>query len=291
MRIPTRRLPFQQNPSTMPSLPEVLCPICEAPLTRLAGSFHCPQRHCFDVAKEGYLSLLHGTDKGMVRGDDADMIRARLRAHQLPPYLGLAQALAGLCAPLAPGASVLDLGCGDGFFLRQFCLDTPVSLEAVGLDVSREAVARAAKLHREAFYLRADAVLRKLPFPSGHFDCLLSVFAPRPEAEIHRVLKPGGLWAVVTAAPEHLGELRAHLPLAAIGTEKLSEAISSGFALRRQESFRQSQELGREDLAAVIGMSPSVHRLRRERGPGWADSLPESLRLTFSFELSLLTPV
>ena len=29
------------------------CPICAAPLTREGRTYTCPNRHCYDVAKEG----------------------------------------------------------------------------------------------------------------------------------------------------------------------------------------------------------------------------------------------
>ncbi len=34
------------------------CPLCHQPLLREKNSYICPQRHQFDMAKEGYVNLL-----------------------------------------------------------------------------------------------------------------------------------------------------------------------------------------------------------------------------------------
>ena len=34
------------------------CPLCHAPLSRGDNHYSCPQRHQFDLAKEGYVNLL-----------------------------------------------------------------------------------------------------------------------------------------------------------------------------------------------------------------------------------------
>lgn len=34
------------------------CPLCASPLHREERSYTCPNGHCFDVAKEGYVHLL-----------------------------------------------------------------------------------------------------------------------------------------------------------------------------------------------------------------------------------------
>jgi hypothetical protein len=42
------------------------------------------------------------------------------------------------------------------------------------------------------------------------------------------------------------------------------------------------------DLVALIKMSPSVHRLRREFGDRWGERVPGELNVTFSFSVTLL---
>ncbi len=102
-------------------------------------------------------------------------------------------------ASLGEGARVLDAGCGAGHTAVAFaaiadqviaCDFTPAMLQQV------EALAR----EREATNVRAQlADVESLPFPSRHFDLIVSRYSAhhwlRPEralAEFMRLLKPGG---------------------------------------------------------------------------------------------------
>ncbi len=77
-----------------------------------------------------------------------------------------------LVAP-APGASILDVGCGTGYFTRRFALDGhPVT--GLDPDPSMLEVARAHRTAGEG-YVRGDA--GALPFKDGEFDCCISVTA------------------------------------------------------------------------------------------------------------------
>jgi len=51
------------------------CPLCHQPLSREKNSYICPQRHQFDMAKEGYVNLLPVQHKrSRDPGDSAEMM-------------------------------------------------------------------------------------------------------------------------------------------------------------------------------------------------------------------------
>lgn len=77
--------------------------------------------------------------------------------------------LAQLC-PM-PGATVLDAGCGTGYFTRQL---TRAGLRVTGIDSDRAAIAYAQR-HAAAdeTYLVGDA--RALTFPDRHFDYVVAM--------------------------------------------------------------------------------------------------------------------
>ena len=51
------------------------CPLCHAPLSRSDNHYSCPQRHQFDLAKEGYVNLLPVQFKrSRDPGDSAEMM-------------------------------------------------------------------------------------------------------------------------------------------------------------------------------------------------------------------------
>jgi SAM-dependent methyltransferase len=97
---------------------------------------------------------------------------------------------------IAPPGRVLDLGCGLGVELAELASR---GFEAVGVDVSSEAIARARQLHSRVDFQVADVL--SLPFQSDSFDVLLDrgcfhyIAEPdrrRYETEAWRVLRPGG---------------------------------------------------------------------------------------------------
>lgn len=98
---------------------------------------------------------------------------------------------------LAPGASVLDLGCGVGSTAQ--LLASEMGLRVTGIDLSGANVARAQREVSDAAITFVQADAHRLPFADNTFDgvigeCVLSLFADEGQAleEIHRVLKPGG---------------------------------------------------------------------------------------------------
>jgi 2-polyprenyl-3-methyl-5-hydroxy-6-metoxy-1,4-benzoquinol methylase len=100
---------------------------------------------------------------------------------------------------LEPGQSILDIGCGPGFWVRQFCR---MGLEVSACDLSTTAI-NLTKKSLEIFDLIADVQegnAEDLPYDNEAFDLIncQGVIHHTPDTEkcIHeffRVLKPGGL--------------------------------------------------------------------------------------------------
>ncbi len=94
---------------------------------------------------------------------------------------------------LAPGARLLDLGCGPGHSLAFLS----ASFRVYGLDANEAMLAQAGVRAPQAALVRAQA--ESLPFEDGSFDgvlaeCVLSLCVQQEAvlAEIRRVLRPGG---------------------------------------------------------------------------------------------------
>ncbi|SRT50608.1 23S rRNA methyltransferase A [Shigella sonnei] len=91
------------------------CPLCHQPLSREKNSYICPQRHQFDMAKEGYVNLLSVQHKrSRDPGDSAEMMQARRAFLDAGHYQPLRDAIvAQLRERLDDKATaVLDIGCG-----------------------------------------------------------------------------------------------------------------------------------------------------------------------------------
>ncbi len=73
-----------------------------------------------------------------------------------------------------PGATLLDVGCGTGYFTRRFAQDA--NLRVTGVDPDRDWLDYArAHGHPNEVYVAGDA--RELPFPDASFDFVVSVTA------------------------------------------------------------------------------------------------------------------
>jgi 23S rRNA (guanine745-N1)-methyltransferase len=263
----------------------LVCPHCRAVLVPAEKSYRCAKGHSFDLAKEGYLSLLQGRQKGEGRGDSKAMILARDRVHRAGVFAPLVAALTALKFETPP-SRVLEIGCGEGFFLSHV-IRTHQGATSYGLDLSVDAVKLAAKTLKQSLILRAD-LLQPLPFADDSLDLVQSIFAPRPLAEIRRVLRPGGQALFVYPQPDHWHELRAFVPLAGIGEDKLIASDLTGFAPASSREVQEQRDLSHAQLVDLVEMSPSIHRLTRE-GASWQTRLPAQLTATLSVRVALFT--
>ena len=108
---------------------------------------------------------------------------------------------------VAPGAAVLDVATGTGLVLRALTAQGGVRpLRTAGVDVSPGMVEVARRHLPDATLVVADA--RRLPFPDASFDLVTAcetVYFWEPArafAEIARVLRPGGTFAVFLEASD-----------------------------------------------------------------------------------------
>jgi 2-polyprenyl-6-hydroxyphenyl methylase/3-demethylubiquinone-9 3-methyltransferase len=134
-----------------------------------------------------------------------DRLQQRFRRDVAPDDVRLG-AIRQALEPL-PGRRVLDLGCGKGRFSRPLA---DAGAEVVGLDLSASMLAEAVGLPR----VRASA--RRLPFAASTFDAVVAVEVFEHLAaiddvlmEVRRVLRPGGVLAVVD---KNAGALNADRP-------------------------------------------------------------------------------
>jgi ubiquinone/menaquinone biosynthesis C-methylase UbiE len=111
-------------------------------------------------------------------------------------------------ARLAPGESVLDVGCGTGSLAVAAKRQVGPTGTVYGIDASAEMIARANKKARKAGaeVVFKEALAQEIPFPDGHFDVALSTVMlhhlpskARLQCvrEMQRVVKPGGRVLVV----------------------------------------------------------------------------------------------
>jgi 23S rRNA (guanine745-N1)-methyltransferase len=242
------------------------CPVCAGPLSRQPQRYVCERGHSFDVAREGYVNLLLGHQKASPNpGDSREMVVQRQAFLEAGYYLPLARRLGDLIAAVSSAgttdrvAHLLDAGCGEGYYLRQIEAalasgGTPAERAFWGLDISRDAIRRAARRDRLATYLIAS--VHRLPFPDSSLDLIWQVFAPPEYGEFGRVLRPGGGLIVVRPGPEHLAGLK-RLLFAEPRAHPEELEPTPGFRLLSSDRLTYSIELrDPATIQALLGMTP-----------------------------------
>jgi 23S rRNA (guanine745-N1)-methyltransferase len=231
--------------------PVFACPHCALTLADDATGARCATGHTFDRAREGYLNLLIGGRLGSQdpRGDSSDALAARRRFLAAGHYRPVAALLAEVLGD--PGGPILDVGCGEGYYLSTLDVDAMSNTQRCGIDISKAAVRMAARTIPNGRFAVASAY--RLPIPDASVAAVLSVFGPRPFDEFQRVLRPGGYWVAVTPAADHLRELRP--PMSAEARRKSEErarrrssAPSEAVSARRLTFTLDLDEQSADDL-------------------------------------------
>jgi 23S rRNA (guanine745-N1)-methyltransferase len=201
----------------------------------------CKHGHSYDVAKEGYVNLLLVQHKNSKEpGDNKEMVNGRRAFLEQGHYQPLADSISQIfnqhLATLTDSneISFFDAGCGEGYYMNQVsqsCNQAAVHIKFSGLDISKFAIQKAAKKYSKNHFAVASTF--QLPLENASQDAVLQIFAPSSELEVHRVLKPSGIWITVNPAANHLYEFKQALydkPT----EHKADEITREGFALAQQ---------------------------------------------------------
>lgn len=255
------------------------CPVCRQPLLPTGSGYQCAALHSFDAARQGYVNLVLAHKKHSKEpGDDPEMIRSRRRFLDQGYYCkvsdGINEAIAAALSGLAgPGGecSVLDAGCGEGYYLQRLkealaqgsAAHLPIAYH--GVDVSKFAVRQATQRDRTMAWFVAS--INDLPFVADSLDIVLSVFSPANVAEFARILKPSGSLVFVSPGPHHLNGLREIIyPVtreheAPAITEKARELFSPAVVARITYPL---ELFGSRTIMDLLAMTPYYWNIDRE---------------------------
>ena len=251
----------------------LVCPVrgCRRVLIRGEQRVVCERGHAFDIARSGYINLLQPQERRSKHpGDAVSAIEARRRLHDSGVTAPLLDAITAM-ADASANDTVLDAGCGEGFYLGMMTRRT--GCKAHGVDISIPAVDRAARRYPECQWIVANAD-RFVPYADAAFSLVLSITGRVNAAEFRRVLRGDGRLIVALPAPEDLIELRG------AGRDRATrtvEALSADFALSKQARVTTAADL---DAAAVADVLRAIYRPIQSRPVA-------GMRVTFALDLLL----
>ncbi|AOW94332.1 methyltransferase type 11 [Rhodococcus sp. WMMA185] len=268
------------------------CPQCRARVELDEGAVCCDAGHSFDVARQGYVSLMTGAG-GKFDGDSPEMIAARadfLGGGSFDPLMDAVADAVVSGSKEDDDLRILEIGAGTGHYLARV-LDAVPSGRGIGLDVSKYAARRLARAHPRAGAVVSDA-WQSLPVRDHILSHVLCVFAPRNAEEAHRVLAENGSLVVLTPTVRHLGELVELLGMVRVDdrkVERLGAAMSGRFDRTAHAVVEYQMPLSHLDVTRLVGMGPSARHLTPDGLAASIAALPPRYPVTASATVATYT--
>ncbi len=241
---------------------KIKCPHCGSQAELLEGkSLVCKgiKKHCYDLSASGYVNLLPSGHSDS--GDSKAAVRARKEFLDKGYYRPAADAICEvLCRYLPKNAFVIDAGCGEGYYST---LIAEKGFFVAGTDISKSAAESGAKrtaaMEMDNAFFTVGSVYA-LPFADESADCVVNIFAPCVEEEFCRVLKTGGILAVVYAGSTHLLGLKRTIYESTRENDGRADMPKN---MRHLESIRVSFDItveGQESIQSLFAMTPYYWR-------------------------------
>ena len=240
---------------------ELLCPVCGEKLNKVDRAWLCPNRHSFDIARQGYVNLLTVQQKHSLNpGDTREQVLSRRSFLEAGYYAPILETLTETAKELGITGPILDVGCGEGYYSAR--LARTLDAELVGLDISKEAVRCAAAKYKGPTWLTATAA--HIPVEKGSAQLVTSLFALTLPEEFSRVLRDDGYYFQVLACQDHLLGLKSVIYPELNLKEKDSVPELPGFALVKSVPIRFSFTVEGEQIQNLFSMTPHVFRIGKE---------------------------
>jgi 23S rRNA (guanine745-N1)-methyltransferase len=248
------------------------CPVCKEQMQMIhLQSLVCSNRHCFDIAKQGYINLFYRANKTKYEKKIFECRRIISRSGFFDPLYAVVSGIIINQLRNNESASILDAGCGEGSHLiniqEQIFQKRSNPLLAVGIDISKEGVGIAAAEYSNAAWCVAD--IANCPFANHRFNFILNILSPANYSEFQRMVAVDGMVIKVIPEQGYLKELR---EIFYEGSEK--HAYSNELTLNHfKQQFKETDvkciryqvNLSEPLIEPLIGMTPLSWGTSRER--------------------------
>lgn len=242
------------------------CPICQENLTLVEGSLKCNNRHSFDLAKFGYVNLAPQIKQSA--NYDKENFQNRQQILEAGFYQAILDAISDLLASSENTETILDIGCGEGFYSRKLQENHP-DKTFYAFDISKDSVQIAAKSEPNWAVNWFVGDLARLPIKDASMDILLDIFSPANYGEFRRVLSKDGILIKVIPTENHLKEIRQkvqdQLTNKDYSNQDIKNHFQEHFTILSSQTASLTKTITAEQLQALLSMTPLLFHVDQSK--------------------------
>ena len=242
------------------------CPICQENLTLVESSLKCCNRHSFDLAKFGYVNLAPQIKQSA--NYDKENFQNRQQILEAGFYQTILEGVSDLLATNPSVKTVLDIGCGEGFYSRKL-QESHSDKSFYAFDISRDSVQIAAKSEPNWAVNWFVGDLARLPIKDASMDILLDIFSPANYGEFRRVLSQNGILIKVIPTENHLKEIRQmvqdHLTNKDYSNLDIKEHFQEHFSIQSSQIASLTKPITTEQRQALLSMTPLLFHVDQSK--------------------------
>lgn len=242
------------------------CPICQENLTLVESSFKCSNRHSFDLAKFGYVNLAPQIKQSA--NYDKENFQNRQQILEAGFYQAILDALSTMLCSLETSKTILDIGCGEGFYSRKLQEVHP-DKTFYAFDISKDSVQIAAKSETNWAVNWFVGDLTQLPIKDASMDILLDIFSPANYGEFQRVLSKDGILIKVIPTENHLKEIRQtvqdQLKKKDYSNQDIKEYFQEHFSIQSIQTASLTKSITAEQRQALLSMTPLLFHVDQSK--------------------------
>ena len=242
------------------------CPICQENLTPVESSLKCNNRHSFDLAKFGYVNLAPQIKQSA--NYDKENFQNRQQILEAGFYQAILEAISDLLASSKNAKTVLDVGCGEGFYSRKLQERHP-DKTFYAFDISKDSVQIAAKSEPNWAVNWFVGDLARLPIKDTSMDILLDIFSPANYGEFHRVLSKDGILIKVIPTKNHLKEIRQkvqdQLTNKDYSNQDIKNHFQEHFTILSNQTASLTKTITAEQLQVLLSMTPLLFHVDQSK--------------------------
>ena len=242
------------------------CPICQEKLTLVESSLKCDHRHSFDLAKFGYVNLAPQIKQST--NYDKENFQNRQQILEAGFYQAILEAVSDLLASSETSTTILDIGCGEGFYSRKLQESHP-DKTFYAFDISKDSVQIAAKSEPNWAVNWFVGDLARLPIKDASMNILLDIFSPANYGEFRRVLSKDGILIKVIPTKNHLKEIRQkiqdQLTTKDYSNQDIKNHFQEHFSIQSSQTASLTKSITAEQRQALLNMTPLLFHVDQSK--------------------------